>query len=83
MMMRLTARQTAIIDEIERDIKAAEATLNIALKHHHNAVVELDKRTSEIWSELAEIHNLDLSETVYQAKTIDGIFQIVPKEESK
>ena len=83
MMMRLTARQTAIIDEIQRDRNAAEATLNIALKHHHNVVVELDKRNSELWSELAEIHNLNLSETVYQTKTIDGIVQIVPKEESK
>lgn len=83
MMMRLTARQTTIIDEIQRDRNAAEATLNIALKHYHNVVVELDKRNSELWSELAEIHNLDLSETIYQTKTIDGIVQIVPKEESK
>lgn len=83
MMMRLTARQIATFEEIQRDKRAAEATLNIALAHHHNLTGEIEKRTSDLWSELAEIHNLDLSETVYQTKTIDGIAQIVPVEESK
>lgn len=83
MMMRLTARQIAILEEIQRDTRAAEATLKIAMTHHHNQTSEIEKRTSELWSELAEIHNLDLSETIYQTKTIDGIVQIVPKEESK
>lgn len=82
-MMRLTARQIAIIDEIRQDRNAAEATLNIALKYHHNLTGEIEKRSSELWSELAEIHNLDLSEMAYQTKTIDGIAQIVPVEESK
>lgn len=83
MMMRLTARQIAIVEEIQRDKRAAEATLNIALAYHHSLTGEIEKRSSELWSELAEIHNLDLSETVYQAKTIDGIAQIVPVEEPR
>lgn len=83
MMMRLTARQIAILEEIQRDTRAAEATLKIAMTYHHNQMGEIEKRSSELWSELAEIHNLDLSETIYQTKTIDGIVQIVPKEESK
>lgn len=83
MMMRLTARQIAILEEIQRDTRAAETTLKIAMTYHHNQMSEIEKRTSELWSELAEIHNLNLSETIYQTKTIDGIVQIVPKEESK
>lgn len=83
MMMRLTARQIAILEEIKRDIRAAKATLKTAMTYHHNQMSEIEKRTSEFWSELVEIHNLDLSETIYETKTIDGIVQIVPKEESE
>lgn len=76
----LTARQIKAFDEIAADRNAAEATLNIALTHHSNATVEINKSAKELWQELGSLHGLNTDTVLYETQKVDGAICIVESE---
>jgi hypothetical protein len=83
MEIKLTAQQIEHIDEITCDIKAADATLKMALRNHSNRINELSKLHQKWWDDLAKTHGLDFKETTYEIKVIRGAVVVAPEEIGK
>lgn len=64
----LTAEQQKHFDELARDRKTAEATLNVALTFHANQLNRINKEERKLWEELAEIHDLDVYNIGYRVE---------------
>jgi hypothetical protein len=59
--MKLTARQINCFDELERDRRAFDASLEVALNFHAMQRNELAKREKDAWAMLSEAHGFDLN----------------------
>ena len=78
--MKLTARQINMLDEIERDRKAIQETLQVALNFHANRLNEINESHAEMWKEFAEHHGFDLyAGCGWCTKMVDGAMHIVSK----
>lgn len=73
----LTAKQIKFIDEIQVDGFANEETLKVALNFHSNKRNEIEKKNRELWSELSELHDLDIVNNKYKVETYNGTVSIV------
>ena len=78
--MNLSTRQQQIMDEIHADTDSAGRTLTLALTFHSNCLNDIGKRRDEIWHELAEQHDLDLINKIYEIKREGGFFRVVEQE---
>jgi hypothetical protein len=76
-MMKLTASQINVVEEINKDKLCAETTLKVALNFHSNNLNEIHTREKKLWDDLAEIHNLDLNSREYFTAHVDGFLQII------
>lgn len=83
MEIKLTAQQIEYVDEISFDMKAADATLKLALQNHSNRVNELTKSLAAWWKDIAETHGLDLEADVYEIKNVRGAVAVVRAETDK
>lgn len=76
-MIKLTTKQISAMNAIEADRIANDTTIQTALAFHSHIQTQIQKRNREFWTELAEIHNLDIVNKQYQVKTVDGVTQII------
>jgi hypothetical protein len=76
----ITARQMNAFDALDATVRAADATLKVALTHHANTLGQVNKTKAELWKELAELHRLDIDSVAYQLKHIGGTVFIVECE---
>ena len=79
--MKLTAKQLNQFDILASEKRAIEETLKIALFYHSNRMAVLNKEIDNLWGELADIHDLDLSKSSFNYKKIDGAYEIYAKDE--
>lgn len=76
-IVKLTARQIAAFDELQRDKKSTEDVMKIAINFAMNRMSELQNTEEEIWQELINTHNLNIEESVYTYRKIDGAVYLV------
>ena len=80
--MKLTARQIKFLDEIERDRRAINGTLEVALNFHGNQSNELHKREKEFWEMLGEAHGFDPAAPCgWRIASVDGSLTVVRAED--
>ena len=80
-MMILTAKQISHIDEIRFDRDAINHCLGRAQTHFENRSNELTKKEKAWWSEMAEIHGLDLEKKSYKIGEDGGAVVIMEVKE--
>ena len=83
MVMKLSASQIQVLDNIRFDRAASDKTLDIALQFHTNLRVEISKKDTAFWKELADQYDLVLAHNKYEIGQDEGFVAVLLVEEEK
>lgn len=73
----LTAAQIRFADEISADLEGTRRTLDVAMTFHSNRINEIQKQSTALWEELAELYGLDLGKWIYDVRYSNGQLCVV------